>query len=80
MGVGVLPPESIGIAMNKSSGSNSSGQSLNKNAPARPGMKGGVAPKAHGEPTAGGKGDKDGKGDIKAKRANTSSGARTKSK
>jgi hypothetical protein len=66
--------------MNKSSGPGSSGQSLNKNAPARPGMKGGVTPKAHGEPTAGGKGDKDGKGDIKAKKANTSNGGRTKSK
>ena len=43
-------------------------------------MKGGVIPKAHGEPTAGGKGDKDGKGDIKAKKANTSNGGRTKSK
>jgi hypothetical protein len=66
--------------MKKSSGANSSSQSLNKNAPARPGVKRGVTPKAHGEPTTGGKGDKDGKGDIKAKRANTSSGARTKSK
>lgn len=66
--------------MNKSSRSNSSSQSLNKNAPARPGMKGGATPKAHAEPTAGGKGDKDGKGDIKAKKANTSNGARTKSK
>lgn len=80
MGVEVLPPEPIGVAMKKSSGAKSSVQSLNKNAPARPGMKTGATPKAHAEPTAGGKGDKDGKGDIKAKRANTSSGARTKSK
>jgi hypothetical protein len=66
--------------MKKPSGTASSSHSLNKNARARPGMKGGVTPKAHAEPTAGGKGDKDGKGDIKAKQANTSNGARTRSK
>jgi hypothetical protein len=66
--------------MKKSPGTPSAVHSLNKNVPARPGLKGSVSPKAHAEPTAGGKGDKDGKGDIKAKKANTSSGARTKSK
>lgn len=66
--------------MQKSAGSKSTVQSLNKNAPARPGMKGKMAPKAHGSPTAGGKGDKDGKGEIQAKRASTSSGKRSASK
>ena len=80
MGVDVLPSEPIGIAMKKSPGTKSSVQSLNKNAPARPGAKTGATPKAHAEPTSGGKGDKDGKGDIKAKQANTSNGARTRSK
>jgi hypothetical protein len=80
MGVDVRPSEPMGIAMKKSPGTKSSVHSLNKNAAAGPSMKGGVTPKAHGEPTAGGKGDKDGKGDIKAKKANTSNGGRTKSK
>ena len=66
--------------MQKSAGSKSTVQSLNKNAPARTGTKGGMIPKTHGSPTAGGKGDKDGKGDIQAKKANTSSGKKSASK
>lgn len=66
--------------MRKSGGSKSTVQSLNANAPARPGTKGGMVPKAHGSPTAGGKGDKDGKGDIQAKKANTGLGKRSAGK
>lgn len=69
-----------GNTMQKSAGSKTTVQSLNKNAPPRPGTKGGVIPKAHGSPTAGGKGDKDGKGDIQAKKAATSSGRKSASK
>jgi hypothetical protein len=66
--------------MAKTAGSKSTVQSLNKSAPARPGMKGTKVPKAGAGPTAGGKGDRDGKGDIRAKKANTSIAKKSASK
>lgn len=68
--------------MAKTAATKSANSSLNKNAPARPGVKGAVVPKAGGNPapTAGGKGDKDGKGDIQAKKAHTSSGRKSAAK
>jgi hypothetical protein len=72
--------ETKGIPMAKTAGSKSTVQSLNKNAPARPGMRGTKAAKAGAGPTVGGKGDRDGKGDIRAKKANTSIAKKSASK
>jgi hypothetical protein len=66
--------------MQKTAGTKSTVHSLNEKAPARPGSKGGKAPKTRGAPTAGGKGDRDGKGDIQAKKANTSIAKKSASK
>jgi hypothetical protein len=66
--------------MRKSVGTQSTVHSLNQNAPARPGAKGGKGPGSGSAPTAGGQGDRDGKGDIQAKKANTSSSKKSASK
>ena len=66
--------------MAKPAGTKTTVKSLNKGAPARPGMKGKKAAKLAESPTAGGKGDKDGKGDIRANKAGTSISKRTSSK
>ena len=66
--------------MRKSVGTKSTVHSLNENAPARPGAKGGKGPNTRTAPISGGQGDRDGKGDIQAKKANTSSSKKSASK
>jgi hypothetical protein len=66
--------------MRRSVGTKPTVHSLNENAPAHPGSKGGKGHETRIDPTAGAQGDRYGKGDIQGKKANTSSSKKSASK